>query len=115
MCLLKGAITFLYFRRKFDWDMTKFGSYVGIFGFLNILGQFIVVPVLSSKVGLHDTTVGSIAMLGYIFQAVMLCFTPEGKPKNTFFLISPATKKWGGGGLFGGQKEIFPRKKSKLL
>jgi len=74
----KGPITYLYFRRKFSWDMSQFGSYIGIYGFVSIFAQFVVVPFLSQKMKLHDTTIGMLAIVGCIIQSIMLCFTPSG-------------------------------------
>ncbi|XP_023336366.1 proton-coupled folate transporter isoform X2 [Eurytemora carolleeae] len=75
----KGPTQYLYFRRKFSWDMNKFGMYIGLFGFVGMFAQFVAVPFLTEKVKLHDTTIGVIAIASCIVQAIMVCFIPSGE------------------------------------
>jgi len=74
----KGPIQYLYFRRKFSWDHSKFGGYIAVFGIVGIFAQFVVIPFLSGRMGLHDTTLGVIAILTCIAQQIIVCFTPAG-------------------------------------
>ena len=71
----KGPTLYLYFRRKFSWDESGFGSYIGIFGILGLGAQYVVVPFMSSRLKLHDMTIGLIAVAGVILQQLMICYS----------------------------------------
>jgi len=74
----KGPTQYLYFRRKFSWGKNKFGSYVGIFGFLGIFAQYVMVPLLSECAKLHDSTLGLIAIASCIVQQIWVAYIPAG-------------------------------------
>ena len=57
----KWDCMYLYFKRVLDWTMTEYGQYVSILGFLGLIAQYILVPLLSVTLKLHDST---IALLG---------------------------------------------------
>ena len=57
----KWDCMYLYFKRALDWTMTEYGQYVSILGFLGLVAQYILVPLLSVSLKLHDST---IALLG---------------------------------------------------
>ena len=69
----KGPTLYLYFRRKFSWDESGFGSYIGIFGILGLLAQYVVIPFMSSR--LHDMTICLIAIAGVILQQLIICYS----------------------------------------
>lgn len=75
----KGPTQYLYFRRKFGWDIKQFGLYIGLYGFVGMFAQYVAVPFLSGTMKLHDTTIGLIALLTCAIQQVMVCFVPAGK------------------------------------
>ena len=57
----KWDCMYLYFKRVLDWTMSEYGQYVSILGFLGLVAQYILVPLLSVTLKLHDST---IALLG---------------------------------------------------
>ena len=57
----KWDCMYLYFKRALDWTMAEYGQYVSILGFLGLVAQYILVPLLSVSLKLHDST---IALLG---------------------------------------------------
>ena len=57
----KWDCMYLYFKRVLSWTMTEYGQYVSILGFLGLVAQYALVPLLSVTLKLHDST---IALLG---------------------------------------------------
>ena len=50
---------YLYFRRKFSWGNMVFGAYVGLFGLLSIMSQYVILPFMTNKMKMHDMTIGN--------------------------------------------------------
>ena len=67
---------YLYFRRKFSWDAKGFGVYIGIFGILGLMAQYVILPFLSTRLKLHDMTIAMIAITGVVLQQLIICFSP---------------------------------------
>ena len=57
----KWNCMFLYFRRVLNWSIVEFSRYSSILGGLGLIAQYALVPILSLKLKLHDST---IAMIG---------------------------------------------------
>lgn len=63
---------YLYLRRTLEWDGTTFGRFTTIMGVIGLIAQYIVVPFLSNKLKLHDST---ISLLGEQWAHLILgCF-----------------------------------------
>ena len=56
----KWDCMYLYFKRVLSWTMTEYGQYVSILGFLGLIAQYAVVPLLSVTFKLHDSTIALI-------------------------------------------------------
>ena len=64
----KWNCMYLYFRRVLEWNIGTFSRYTSILGSFGLIAQYVLVPILSSKLKLHDST---IALLGMIIQHVV--------------------------------------------
>ena len=62
----KWNCMFLYVKVALDWTIVEFGYYVSILGFLGLIAQYALVPILTGIVKLHDST---IALIGNILNA----------------------------------------------
>jgi len=74
----RGPTMYLFFRRKFSWEMSKFGFYVGMFGFVGMLCEFIAVPFLSNKLHWHDSIICLASVSSSVVHNMILCFMPAG-------------------------------------
>ena len=57
----KWSCMFLYFRRTLEWSIMEFSMYTSILGAFGMIAQYVLVPVLTTRLKLHDST---IALLG---------------------------------------------------
>ena len=65
----KWNCMYLYFRRVLEWNIGTFSRYTSILGSFGLIAQYVLVPILSSKLKLHDST---IALLGMFIEYVVL-------------------------------------------
>ena len=85
---------YLYFRKQFSWDAQTYGLYVGIFGVMGIIAQYLIIPFMSNRLKFNDMTIGRsnswiqsseyctpalIAVTGVVTQQLVICFTPMDK------------------------------------
>ena len=49
---------YLYFRKQFSWDAQTYGLYVGIFGVMGIVAQYLIIPFMSNRLKFNDMTIG---------------------------------------------------------
>ena len=49
---------YLYFRKQFSWDAQTYGLYVGIFGVMGIIAQYLIIPFMSNRLKFNDMTIG---------------------------------------------------------
>ena len=61
----KWSCMFLYFRRVLDWSIVEFSRYTSILGCLGLIAQYALVPLLSSKLKLHDSTISIMGNILY--------------------------------------------------
>ena len=54
----KGPTMYLFFRKQFGWGSQEYGIYTGIFGVLGIIAQYLVIPTMSTRLKMHDMTIG---------------------------------------------------------
>ena len=54
----KGPTLYLYFRKQFSWDEKGFGMYIGIFGIMGMIAQYVIIPFMSNRLKLKDMTIG---------------------------------------------------------
>ena len=54
----KGPTLYLYFRKRFSWDEKGFGMYIGIFGIMGMIAQYVIIPFMSNRLKLKDMTIG---------------------------------------------------------
>ena len=64
----KWNCMYLYFRRVLEWNIGTFSRYTSILGSFGLIAQYVLVPILSSKLKLHDST---IALLGTFIRYVL--------------------------------------------
>ena len=57
----KCSCMFLYFRRTLEWSIMEFSMYTSFLGALGMVAQYLLVPLLTTRLKLHDST---IALLG---------------------------------------------------
>ena len=58
------------FSKELSWNEEKFGMFMGIFGFIGIFTQYVAVPFFVEVVGLHDTTIGILGVIGCAINSV---------------------------------------------
>ena len=64
----KWNCMYLYFRRVLEWNIGTFSRYTSVLGSFGLIAQYVLVPILSSKLKLHDST---IALLGMFIEYVV--------------------------------------------
>ena len=70
----KGPTLYLFLRKEFSWNEVVFGRYIAFFGFLGLFTQYVVVPFCTEDVGLSDTTLGILSVIGCTIQQVIVAF-----------------------------------------
>ena len=73
----KGPTMFLFLRKEFSWNESTFGLYVACFGVLGLFTQYVAVPFMTENLGMRDSTLGFLAVLGATIQQVMVAFAKE--------------------------------------
>ncbi len=63
---------YLYLRKVLDFTMTDYTRFSIIVGVIGITAQYISIPLLSEKFGLHDSTITLIDIGGCFIQTVLL-------------------------------------------
>ena len=58
------------FLKELSWSEQEFGQFMGIFGFIGIFTQYVAVPFFVEVVGLHDTTIGILGVIGCAINSV---------------------------------------------
>ena len=71
----KGPTMYLYFRKEYGWDESKFGQFIAVFGVVGLFTQYVAVPFFTETVGLHDTTLAFFGVIGCAVQQVIVAFT----------------------------------------
>ena len=64
----KWNCMFLYCKVALDWTITEFGYYTSVLGFLGLIAQYVLVPILTGVFKLHDSTV---SLFGKILDDVI--------------------------------------------
>ena len=63
---------YLYLRRKLDWDIIDYTTYTIVAGVIGLTAQYIIVPILSEKFNLRDSTIIIIEISGCFIQTIIL-------------------------------------------
>ena len=63
---------YLYLRRKLDWDIIDYTTYTIVAGMIGLAAQYIIVPTLSEKFNLRDSTIIIIEITGCFIQTIIL-------------------------------------------
>ena len=63
---------YLYLRRKLNWDITDYTTFTIIVGVIGMAAQYIVIPLLSEKFRLEDSTIIIIDIIGCFIQTIIL-------------------------------------------
>ncbi len=60
-CLLfqmgKWSNMYLFFRKKLKWTIIEYSRYTTVMGMVGVAAQYLLMPVLSGKLQLKDTTI----------------------------------------------------------
>ncbi len=91
----KGPTYMLFFRKEFKMTEKQYGikrkritntymqvmlmlfskgPFVVFFGVLSLVAQFVLLPLLSQRAGLHDALIGVLAVSGHAIEALMQAF-----------------------------------------
>ena len=73
-----GSITYLYTRKKFQWDEQQFTRFTTCVTIVSGVSIFMVMPVLSLSLKVHDATIGVLATLSKITSLVIISLAPNG-------------------------------------
>ena len=63
---------YLYLRRKLNWDIIDYTTFTIIVGVIGMAAQYIVIPLLSEKFRLQDSTIIIIDIIGCFIQTIIL-------------------------------------------
>ena len=62
---------YLYLRRKLNWDLIDYTTFTIIVGVVGLAAQYIVIPLLSEKFRLQDSTIIGIDIIGCFIKTVI--------------------------------------------
>ncbi len=63
---------YLYFRRQLDFTIMQYTVFSIIVGIIAVTSQYVMIPILSERLNLRDSTIMIICTMGNISQAVIL-------------------------------------------
>ena len=63
---------YLYLRRQLNWDLIDYTTFTIIVGVIGIAAQYIVIPILSEKFKLQDSTIITIDIMGCFIKTIIL-------------------------------------------
>ena len=74
----EGSITYLYARKKFLWNEQQFTRFTTCVTIVSGVSIFLVMPVLSLYLKVHDATIGVLATISKITSLVIISLAPNG-------------------------------------
>jgi len=74
----EGSITYLYARKKFLWNEQQFTRFSTCVTIVSGISIFLVMPVLSLYLKVHDATIGVLATISKITSLVIISLAPNG-------------------------------------
>jgi len=74
----EGSITYLYARKKFLWNEKQFTQFTTCVTIVSGVSIFLVMPVLSLYLKVHDATIGVLATISKITSLVIISLAPNG-------------------------------------
>jgi len=74
----EGSITYLYARKKFLWNEEQFTRFSTCVTIVSGVSIFLVMPVLSLYLKVHDATIGVLATISKITSLVIISLAPNG-------------------------------------
>ena len=63
---------YLYLRRKLDWELIDYTTFTIIVGVIGVAAQYIVIPLMSEKFGLRDSTIVIVDVVGCFLKTIIL-------------------------------------------
>ena len=93
------GLEYLYTRNKFSWNQPDFAEYIALFSLVQVLGNsflcfhlvtrnyissahsgmLLVLPLLSSYLGLPDSVIGILSLVGNICSYMLLAFSTSSR------------------------------------
>ena len=73
-----GSLNYLYTRLKFEWTEKEFTIYSATAVVMSILTNIALIPLLSLRFKLRDTTIGAIGAISGLAQNIVRAFAYEG-------------------------------------
>ena len=74
----EGSLTYLYARKKFLWNEQQFTRFTTCVTIVSGVSIFLVMPVLSLYLKVHDATIGVLATISKITSLVIISLAPNG-------------------------------------